>query len=477
MVASALYLLFATFVIGCNGNLFHSSISGGENDTVIETNVIDINAVPANLFGSSFSEGANNTAIDVGIVDGVVSSTTLTNKILVGYQGWFAFPGDGAPINKWKHWFETEASPSVNDLTVDMYPSMDEYDAADLTDDSPFTMKDGTKAKFFSSVKPGVVRKHFEWMRDYGISGAFHMRFLTNLDIPSNKLWKTLVLRNVRDAAESTGRVFAVSYNLAGCDNQALDWIKDDWMDLVDNERIISSGRYLKHNGLPVLRIYGIGFKEVNVDDTAKLADLIQWFQSKAETKYRAFVIGGVPSRWRSGIMDARPNKDWQKIYKSLNGIHPWHVGRWTNVKQGQIYYKNIIKKDASTCVKSNQVYIPSMWPGLSWHNLKSGAVPQPPINSIPRSGGALMWDQAYQYAADINIKTIWMANFDEVDEGTAIFKVAKDKNEVPAQGDWLTLDADGKDLPRDWYLRLCGEAQKMLEGTIKLTKSIPIKP
>jgi len=29
-------------------------------------------------------------------------STSLTNQIICGYQGWFAFPGDGAPINKWK---------------------------------------------------------------------------------------------------------------------------------------------------------------------------------------------------------------------------------------------------------------------------------------------------------------------------------------------------------------------------------------
>jgi hypothetical protein len=117
------------------------------------------------------------------------------------------------------------------------------------------------------------------------------------------------------------------------------------------------------------------------------------------------------------------------------------------------------------------------MWPGLSWHNLKSNTVPQPPINQIPRNGGDFMWKMGYQYVADRNIKTIWVANFDEVDEGTAVFKVATNKNEVPAQGDWLTLDADGKTLPNDWYLQLCREAQKMLNGAIKLTSSIPIKP
>ena len=66
------------------------------------------------------------------------------------------------------------------------------------------------------------------------------------------------------------------------------------------------------------------------------------------------------------------------------------------------------------------------------------------------------------------------MAQFDEVDEGTAIFKVAKN---VPNEGQWLTLDIDGLQLPSDWYLRLCGQAQQMMFGNIELSESIPIEP
>ena len=71
----------------------------------------------------------------------------------------------------------------------------------------------------------------------------------------------------------------------------------------------------------------------------------------------------------------------------------------------------------------------------------------------------------------------IWMVQFDKVDEGTAIFKVATTKTEVPAVGNWLALDADGQSLPSDWYLRLCGEAQKMLDGKIRLSASIHVRP
>jgi hypothetical protein len=43
---------------------------------------------------------------------------------------------------------------------------------------------------------------------------------------------------------------------------------------------------------------------------------------------------------------------------------------------------------------------------------------------------------------------------FDEVNEGTAILKAAPSRADAPAQGYWLTLDADGDMLPNDWYLR-----------------------
>jgi hypothetical protein len=54
---------------------------------------------------------------------------------------------------------------------------------------------------------------------------------------------------------------------------------------------------------------------------------------------------------------------------------------------------------------------------------------------------------------------------FDEVDEGTAILKVVPHRNQAPDQGFWLTLDADGDDLPNDWYLRLAGQITRMFHG------------
>ena len=45
---------------------------------------------------------------------------TLDKKLMMGYQGWFACPGDGSPPNRWWHWFGDP--PNQSTLTVDMWP-------------------------------------------------------------------------------------------------------------------------------------------------------------------------------------------------------------------------------------------------------------------------------------------------------------------------------------------------------------------
>mmetsp|Transcript_10478 Transcript_10478/g.22392 ORF Transcript_10478/g.22392 Transcript_10478/m.22392 type:complete len:506 (-) Transcript_10478:224-1741(-) len=407
----------------------------------------------------------------------------LENNILAGYQGWFSYPGDSRiDLNKWKHWFPTGSEPSADNLHVEMYPYMEEYDEDDLKE-TRMRMKDGRKAKLYSAAKPNIVRKHFEWMAEYGISGVFHMRFMEGIHITKNREWKTSVLRNVKRAAAMTGRLFAVSYNIAGqsLNDGVLDALMEDWKRLVDEEKITQHGRYIRHRkdgvSLPVLRIYGIGFKTVNVRNTEKIAELIDWLKNAPEERYRVFLVGGTPSRWRDLTDDSREEESWTGIYESLDAIHPWHVGRWETIEGFYRYFENVITPDAVHCEHLGILYMPTMFPGFSWYNLKKHSIPAPSMNSIPRLGGKFMWAQAYQYAAAPNITTVWMAQFDEVDEGTAIFKVGANEDEVPADGKWLTLDSDGITLPRDWYLRLCGEAQKMMNGTIPLTEDIPLDP
>jgi hypothetical protein len=69
----------------------------------------------------------------------------------------------------------------------------------------------------------------------------------------------------------------------------------------------------------------------------------------------------------------------------------------------------------------------------------------------------------------------IYNAMFDEVDEATAMYKIAATNNDVPVGIQVVTMDTDGECLPSDWYLRLAGEATKMLRGGIPLSSTIPI--
>ncbi len=116
--------------------------------------------------------------------------------------------------------------------------------------------------------------------------------------------------------------------------------------------------------------------------------------------------------------------------------------------------------------------YIPVVFPGFSWANHYPGKV----LNQIPRNGGDFFWHQIYN-AIDAGCNMVYVAMFDEVDEGTAIFKIAENSSQTPTTGKFVTLDMDGIELPSDWYLRLTGEGTKMLRGEIPLTSTIPIVP
>ncbi len=63
----------------------------------------------------------------------------------------------------------------------------------------------------------------------------------------------------------------------------------------------------------------------------------------------------------------------------------------------------------------------------------------------------------------------LYIAMFDEVDEGTAIFKCT---NNPPTSDGSKFLTLDG--LPSDFYLRLAGEAGKLFRGEIPLSTEVP---
>jgi len=62
----------------------------------------------------------------------------------------------------------------------------------------------------------------------------------------------------------------------------------------------------------------------------------------------------------------------------------------------------------------------------------------------------------------------IYQAMFDEIDEGTAIFKVTNDPPTGPST--FVTLEG----LPSDYYLKLVGKGTQLLRHEIPTTDELP---
>src|SRR6185369_3570533 len=104
---------------------------------------------------------------------GPVDPATLDNKVLLGYQGWFACPDDGS--GRWTHW--SRGAPSPETLTIEMYPDLRELEPDERCVIPGMTI-DGKPAYLFSSRNPKTVSRHFRWMKEYGLDGVLVQRFV-----------------------------------------------------------------------------------------------------------------------------------------------------------------------------------------------------------------------------------------------------------------------------------------------------------
>ncbi|HEY3132735.1 MAG TPA: glycoside hydrolase family 71/99-like protein [Acidobacteriota bacterium] len=399
-----------------------------------------------------------------------VDSTTINRKLLMGYQGWFACAGDGSLLNNWFHWSRNAQKPNAETVTVDFWPDTSEQDTDELCD-TAFTIRDGSVARVYSAYNSKTVKRHFRWMQDYGLDGVFLQRFSSELPNPRLFAFRNQVAQNVRAGAEAYGRVFAIMYDISGQNEGTLiQDLKNDWTYLVDILKITESPHYLQHNGRPVLAIWGFGFSD-RPGTPAQAAQLIAYFKSGAEPKYRVTLMGGVPTYWRTLTRDSKTDPDWAAVYRSFDVISPWAVGRYGDEAGADRFKNDLIVPDLAEAKLSGAEYMPVIFPGFSWHNLRAG-----PLNQIPRNGGRFYWRQVYN-SISAGCSMIYGAMFDEVDEGTAMYKLAATPGQIPVQGFFVPLSIDGYRLPSDWYLRLAGDAARMLRGEIPLSAQMPQSP
>jgi hypothetical protein len=227
----------------------------------------------------------------------------------------------------------------------------------------------------------------------------------------------------------------------------------EDWKLLVDKMQITKDPAYLHHGGRPVITIWGVGFSDGRKYTLAECLDLVRFL--KDDPKYGGnTVMLGVPTYWRELSRDALDDRTLHEVILKADIVSPWTVGRYTSPEQASGYAEKTMKADLQWCREQNKEYMPVVFPGFSWHNMYSRF----PLNQIPRLKGKFLWTQ-YVEAKKAGATMVYQAMFDEVDEGTAIFKCTND----PPVGASRFLDYDG--LPSDFYLKIVGQGTRLLRG------------
>jgi hypothetical protein len=203
--------------------------------------------------------------------------------------------------------------------------------------------------------------------------------------------------------------------------------------------------------------VWGVGFSDRKGYTLGDCRRLIEFLKHDAEAG-GCTVMLGVPAHWRELNNDAVGDPELLNTIAMADIVSPWTVGRYTDPDGAKRYAENFLKPDQAWCQSRKIDYLPVVFPGFSWHNMNGG-----PSAQIPRLRGQFLWSQ-FCDAKRENASMIYVAMFDEVDEGTAIFKCA---NDVPngEQSKFVTFEG----LPNDFYLKLVGKGAKLLRGDISL--------
>ena len=258
--------------------------------------------------------------------------------------------------------------------------------------------------------------------------------------------------------------------------------IRSRWADvLVDDwKRLLAQGvtrhpSYQHHKGRPVLAIAGVGSSD-RPGTASQMIDLVARLRDASKPFGGVTLIASSATGWRTLDGDAKRDPAWTKAYASFDIISPWTVGRYTDAKSFDQFVKGRLIPDMAAAHRLGLEYMPVIFPGFSWHNLfatrgKKGR----PYNQIPRDCGRFLWMQAAR-DRQLGATMLYAAMFDEVDEGTALFKLAPARA-MPREPKTVALDADGCHLPNDWYLQVSKEISEMLKGKVAPSSKLPISP
>jgi hypothetical protein len=256
-------------------------------------------------------------------------------------------------------------------------------------------------------------------------------------------------------------------YDLSGLREGGTQAVIDDWKLLVDRMHIgkdKADAAYLHQSGKPVVAVWGIGFNDRRRYTLVECGRLIDFLKNDP-TYGGCTVMAGVPSGWRTLDADSVADKELHEVLSQADVLSPWTVGRYKHLEEVEQHAAKRWKPDIAWCAERKQDYLPVVFPGFSWHNMNPGA----PLNQIARQQGKFLWKQFVE-AKQAGAAMLYVAMFDEMDEGTAIFKCTSD---VPVGASpFVTYEG----LPSDHYLWLTGRGRALLRGEIEPTAEPPMR-
>ena len=381
-----------------------------------------------------------------------VGYTSYRGLVMAGYQGWFSAPGDGGNRG-WYHYQGRDGTFRPGSTNVDMWPDVSEYTK---TYESPFTFSDGTKARLFSPRDLSTVDTHFRWMKEYGIDGVFVQRFIVDQKWPLGKAHHDIVLDNAMRCGAKYDRAVCVMYDLSGMNAGDEQVLIRDIQDLARKYSLfdhVKCPQYLYHNGKPLVSVYGVGFnddRKYGFNNTEKII---------TELKRLGFsVMMSVPAYWRTGGGDTMNDPRLIQQIKMVDILLPWLVGRYD--EQSFPAFQQRILDDMRWCQVNHIDYVPLCFPGFSWNNMN---YPKKNNVSIPRNKGSF-----YKKQLDFNVthgaQMLYIAMFDEIDEATAIFKIARKVPKGKKGSKFVKLE---RGVDPGYYMQLTGEAAKQLKARL----------
>lgn len=381
--------------------------------------------------------------------------------VMCGYQGWFSTPDDGSNRG-WGHLGQRNVFKSGN-CNIDLWPDVSEYEK---TYPTGFKMSDSTVANIFSSRDESTVDLHFKWMKQYGIDGAFMQRFVGELKQENGINHFNRVLDLAMNSAKKYDRAISMMYDLSGMkpgDEQILLADMDKLAQKYDLFKRKEFPTYLYHNKKPLVTIWGVGFNDHRAYGLKEAEIIVNTLKLKGFS-----VMLGVPTYWREFGNDTNQDSALHSLIKKCDIILPWFVGRYTEYTtpgfKTYTEFKDLIPKDIEWCKQNKVDYVPLVYPGFSWKNMKGANTLQ-----IPRNKGSFFWSQIAS-CVNYGSEMLYVAMFDEMDEGTAIFKCT---NNVPV-GESKFCGFEG--MPSDYYLWLTGQAAEMLKKRQKIPVELPVR-